>query len=304
MVIEKSDYIWMDGEYIPWDEAKVHVLSHALHYGTGVFEGIRAYWNGDNLLVFRLKDHIERFLNSAKIYWMDLTYGLDELVNVTLELIRKNRLKEGCYIRPISFRGVGEFGLNLLRSPVQCAIAAFPLGSYLKEGGAKACTSSWRRIPDDSIPSTAKTCGAYVTSALAKAEASMKGFDEAVMLDSKGFLAEGSGENIFIVKDKTLQTPPVSTSIIQGITRKTVIKIARDQNIEFIERAILKSELYICDEAFFTGTAAEITPILKVDDRVIGEGSEGEITSTLKDIFSKAVLGKIESYRNWVTPVY
>lgn len=304
MPIEKSEYIWMDGRFLPWDEAKIHVLSHALHYGTGVFEGIRAYWNGENLLVFRLEDHLRRFLNSAKIYWMDLPYSLKDLTEVTLNLLRKNRLRTGSYIRPIAFRGLGEFGLNLLGSPVQCAIAAFPLGAYLKGEGVKVCTSSWRRIPDDSMPSTAKTCGAYVTSTLAKAEALMRGYDEAILLDGRGFLSEGSGENIFLVIDGVLHTPPVSASILQGITRKTVIEIAEDEGLKVVERAILRSELYACEEAFFTGTAAEITPILEVDDRVIGDGSVGKITSTLRNVLSNAALGKMDRYKKWVTPVY
>ncbi|MEM2122589.1 MAG: aminotransferase class IV, partial [Candidatus Bathyarchaeia archaeon] len=198
MPIEKSKYIWMDGEFIPWDEAKIHVLSHALHYGTGVFEGIRAYWNGENLLVFRLEDHIRRFQNSMKIHLMSLPYSSGDLIEVVLNLLRRNRLKTSSYIRPIAFRGLGEFGLNPLGSPVQCAIAAFPLGAYLSEGGVRVCTSTWRRASDEAMPSTAKTSGGYVTSVLAKAEASMRGFDEAILLDSRGFLSEGSGENIFL----------------------------------------------------------------------------------------------------------
>ncbi|MBS7644687.1 MAG: branched-chain amino acid transaminase [Candidatus Bathyarchaeia archaeon] len=304
MPIEKSDYIWMDGEFVPWDEAKIHVLSHALHYGTGVFEGIRAYWNGSNLLVFRLKDHIQRFINSMKIHWMSLPYGPEDLVEITLTLLRKNRLKTSSYIRPIAFRGLGEFGLNPMGSPVQCAIAAFPLGAYLKEGGVRVCTSVWRRVPDESMPSTAKTCGAYVTSTLAKAEALMRGFDEAILLDSRGFLSEGSGENLFLVIDGMIHTPSVASSILQGITRKTVIEIAKDEGFQVIERDILKSELYTCEEAFFTGTAAEITPILEADNRIIGGGSIGKVTLILRDILSKAALGKIERYKKWTTPVY
>jgi branched-chain amino acid aminotransferase len=303
MPIEKSEYIWMDGEFIRWDKAKVHVLTHALHYGTGVFEGIRAYWNGNNLLIFRLEDHIQRLINSAKVYWMDLPYNANGFKDIILELCRKNQLKTGSYIRPIVFRGLGEFGLNLLDSPVQCVIAAFPLGAYLKEGGVKVCTSSWRRIPDDSIPSTSKTCGAYVTSSLAKAEANMRGFDEAILLDDKGFLAEGSGENIFLIKEGILHTPPISNSILQGITRKSVIEIAIDQQFMVKEQSLLKSELFVSDEAFFTGTAAEITPILEVDNRKIGNGSEGKITLTLKKILSDAVLGKISKYKSWITTV-
>ncbi|MGC8849539.1 MAG: branched-chain amino acid transaminase [Candidatus Bathyarchaeia archaeon] len=304
MPIEKSDYIWMDGEFVAWDEAKIHVLSHALHYGTGVFEGIRAYWNGSNLLVFRLRDHIQRFINSMKIHWMNLPYGPEDLIEVILTLLKKNRLKTSSYIRPIAFRGLGEFGLNPMGSPVQCAIAAFPLGAYLKEKGVRVCTSVWRRIPDESMPSTAKTCGAYVTSTLAKGEALMRGFDEAILLDSRGFLSEGSGENIFLVIDGVIHTPSVSSSILQGITRKTVIEIAKDEGFQVIERDILRSELYACEEAFFTGTAAEITPILEADNRVIGDGSTGKVTSILRDILSKAALGKIGRYRKWTTPVY
>jgi branched-chain amino acid aminotransferase len=304
MPIEKTDYIWMDGEFVPWDEAKIHVLSHALHYGTGVFEGIRAYWDGENLLVFRLEDHVRRFLNSLKIHLMSLPYSSKELIETILTLLKKNRLRTSSYIRPIAFRGLGEFGLNPFGSPVQCAIAAFPLGAYLKGEGVRVCTSTWRRIPDESMPSTAKTCGAYVTSTLAKAEASMRGFDEAILLDSRGFLSEGSGENIFLVIDGVIYTTPIYASILQGITRKTVIEIAEDEGFKVVERDILKSELYTCEEAFFTGTAAEITPILEVDNRTVGDGSIGRITSILREILSKAVLGKIEKYKRWVTPVY
>jgi branched-chain amino acid aminotransferase len=304
MDLIKTKYIWVDGKFVLWDDAKVHILSHALHYGTGIFEGIRAYWTGENLFVFRLKEHINRFMLSAKIYLMDLPYQLNDLVAIILQILRKNELKTDSYIRPIAFRGLGEFGLNFLGSPVHCAIAAFPLGAYLTKGGVKICTSSWRRIPDDSIPSTAKTCGAYVSSSLAKAEAIMRGFDEAVCLDSRGFLAEGSGENIFIVKDNYLYTPPVSASILQGITRKSVIEIAESLNIAIIERDILKSELYICDEAFFTGTAAEVTPILEADSRIIGNGKEGDLTKQISRQLSQATLGKIENYKDWITLVY
>lgn len=304
MKIRPVDYVWMDGKFVRWEEAKVHVMSHALHYGTGVFEGIRAYPSNGNLYVFRLEDHLRRLENSAKIYMMDLGYSVNELSEAALELLRRNGLKEHCYIRPIAFRGLGEFGLNPLGSPVQVAICAFPIGAYLKKTGVSVCTASWRRIPDASIPSMAKACGAYLNSVLAKLEAVQNGYDEAILMDINGYLAEGAGENIFLVKEGIIYTPPPSSSILEGITRASIIKMASDLGYRVVERPLLKSELYACDEAFFTGTAAEITPILKVDNRVIGDGKIGKVTNELKELFSKVVAGEKPEYRHWLTQVY
>jgi len=304
MIIEKVEYVWMDGRYVAWDEARVHVMTHALHYGTGVFEGVRGYAVGDNLYVFRLEDHLKRLYDSAKVYFMDIPYAQSELKDSIINLLKKNRLKSNCYIRPIVYRGFGEFGLNPLGSPVNCAVIAFPIGSYLKETGVRVRTSSWRRTPDECLPSAAKTCGAYVNSVLAKVEAVKSGYDEAILLDGNGYLAEGTGENIFIVKDHGIYTPPLSSSILEGVTRRTVINLAEDEGYRVLEVPLLKSELYRCDEAFFTGTAAEITPILQVDDRKVGDGSVGEVTSRLQRLFKDVVAGKVRRYRRWLTKVY
>ncbi len=302
--IEKVEFIWMDGKFVKWDEANIHILSHCIHYGTGVFEGIRGYAMGDNLSIFRLKEHIQRLYNSAKIYMMNVPYSVEEFSNIVIQLIQKNKIRKNCYVRPIVFRGLGEFGLNPFGSPTQYAIITFPLGAYLKEGGVRVCTSTWKRIPDDSMPSCAKTSGAYVNSILAKMEAVKKGYDEAILLDSKGYLSEGSGENLFLVRNGRIYTPPLSSSILDGITRRSVLDIATDHKIPITEIGLLKSELYICSEAFFTGTAAEITPILEIDDRPIGNGKAGPFAKLFREKFTKIIEGKDKKYRKWLTPVY
>ena len=304
MQIKPVDFIWMDGKFVKWNEAHVHIMTHCLHYGTGVFEGIRAYPTHGNLSVFRLRDHYQRLLNSAKIYMMDVGYSLDQLCNATLELLRKNELREPSYIRPIVFRGLGEFGLNPLGSPVQVAICTFPTTPYLDKGGVKVCTASWRRIPDVSLPSSAKACGSYINSCLAKMEAVLNGFDEAILLDVAGSLGEGSGENIFMIKNGKIFTPPISTSILEGITRASAIQIARDQGYDVSEQNIAKSQLYTCDELFFTGTAAEITPVLEVDRRKIGDGKIGPVTNRIKEAYAEIVSGNSSKYKSWLTEVY
>lgn len=302
-VLRKAPWIWVDGELKPWDEAKIHILTHALHYGTGVFEGIRAYADGDKLYVFRLKDHIKRLFESAKIYFLDIPYSLDDLYQATVKLLKANGLVEDCYIRPIAFRGYGYIGLNPLNSPIHVAIAAFPFGKYLASRGVRCCTSSWRRIPSYALPPQAKACGNYINSVLAKVEALKAGYDEAVMLDDKGYVSEGSGENIFIVRNGVIYTPPVYSDILEGITRASVIEMACRLGYRVVERPIARTELYICDEAFFTGTAAEVTPILSVDDRTIGTGEEGPITNRIRRLFENIVRGKIKEYRKWLTEV-
>ena len=304
MPIKPVDFVWMDGKFVKWDEAKVHVMTHCLQYGTGVFEGIRAYPTHGNLSVFRLKEHFQRLSNSAKIYMMDVGYSPDQLCDITVELLRKNKMRHTSYIRPIVFRGFGEFGLNPLGSPVQIAICTFPIGAYLDKGGVRVCTSSWRRIPDVSLPSSAKSCGAYINSCLAKIEATLNGFDEAILLDINGIIGEGSGENLFMVRDGKIFTPPVSTSILEGITRASTIQIARDQGYDVSEQNIAKSQLYICDELFFTGTAAELTPVLEIDKRKIGDGKIGPVTSKLKKTFTEIVSGNSTKHSSWLTQVY
>jgi branched-chain amino acid aminotransferase len=235
---------------------------------------------------------------------METSFTQDESAQTIIQLIKKNQIKSKCYVRPIIFRGVGEFGLNPFGSPVQYAIIAFPLGAYLEEKGVRVCTSSWRRTPDDSIPSFAKTSGAYVNSVLAKLEAIKNGYDEAILLDSKGYLSEGSGENIFLLRDGRIYTPSLSSSILEGITRRSVLDIASNEGISITETKMLKSELYVCDEAFFTGTAAEVTPIIEIDNRPIADGKPGPYTKLFKEKFTKIIQGKDEKYKNWLTLVY
>ncbi len=303
MSISEAKYIWMDGALIEWSEAKVHIMTHALHYGTAVFEGIRGYWDKGVLKLFRLKDHITRLFNSAKIFHMNIPYTQAQIEEAIVETVKANSIRDNCYIRPIVYRGYGVIGLNPLKAPVKVAIAAFPFGKYLEEKGVKCCVSSWRRIAIDSQPPAAKICGNYVNSCLAKIEAVLNGFDEAIFLDSHGYVCEGTGENIFIVKNGVISTPPTVSGILEGITRDTVIRLAEDLGFKIQERLIARSELYTCDEAFFTGTAAEITPIVSIDNRVVGDGSPGPITRKIRDQYFKVVLGNISKYRDWISEV-
>ncbi|MEM2887075.1 MAG: branched-chain amino acid transaminase [Candidatus Bathyarchaeia archaeon] len=301
--LKETNWIWVDGTFKPWSEAKVHILTHALHYGTGVFEGIRAYASNGKMYIFRLKEHIDRLFRSAKIYFMDIPYAVEELCSVVVELIKINEIREDCYIRPIVFRGYGYIGLNPLNNPIHIAIAVFPFGKYLSTKGVRCCVSSWRRIPGYSLPPQAKACGNYINSVLAKIEALRAGYDEAILLDDKGYVSEGSGENIFIVKDEKLYTPPVYSDILEGITRASVIDIASNLGYTVYERPIARVELYTCDEAFFTGTAAEVTPILEVDGRRIGDGNEGPITRSIRRVFEEIVRGRLPGYESWLTEV-
>jgi branched-chain amino acid aminotransferase len=301
MPVPKARYIWMNGKFLEWDEAKIHVLTHALHYGSGVFEGIRAYSTKKGTAVFRLTDHIKRFFKSAKIYLMDIPYPLDELVETTKELIRKNEL-ESCYIRPIAFRGYGEMGLFPLKCPIDVAIAAWTWGAYLGEEGIKngirVKISSFRRIDPNTLPPAAKATGQYINSILAKVEAVTDGYDEAILLDTRGVVSEGSGENIFIVKDGKLITPTTSASILEGITRHSILTLAHEMGIEVVERDIVRSDLYWADEAFFTGTAAEVVPIREVDNRPIGK--PGPITRKLQEAFYAIIRGEDSSHEEWL----
>jgi branched-chain amino acid aminotransferase len=305
MSVQKVDYIWMDGEIVRWDEAKVHVMTHCLHYGSGVFEGIRGYSSGSNLYVFRLVDHITRLFDSAKLYFMDIKWSRQELIDATVELIKKNKIRETCYIRPLVYRGYGVFGLNALMAPVQTAIVAFPFGKYIEaDAGARCCISSWRRISTDALPPESKACGNYINSVLAKVEAVKNGFDEAIFLDNQGFVSEGSGENLFIVKNGVVYTPPNYASILIGITRDSVIQLCKEMNLEIVERPITRTELYYSDEVFFSGTAAEITPVIEIDHYTIGEGNIGKITQQLMKRFNKIVKAMDETHMDWLTAVY
>jgi branched-chain amino acid aminotransferase len=301
MPLDKTDKIWMDGELVDWDQAQVHVLTHTLHYGSGVFEGIRAYPTKRGPAVFRLTDHIKRLHDSAHLFMMDLPYSVEELVEATKATIRANDV-ESCYIRPLAYLGYGEMGLNPLPCPVQVSIAVWPWGTYLGEEGLKngvrMKVSSWRRIDPNVNPVAAKGTGIYVNSSLAKVEALQSGYDEAILLNSHGFVAECTGENLFVVKNGKLVTPPLSSGALEGITRDSVITIARDLGIEVREDNLLRSDLYLADEAFLTGTAAEIVPMRSVDDREIGP--PGEITRKIQEIYFATVKGEEDRYKDWL----
>lgn len=301
MPIQEVDKIWMNGELVDWKEAKIHVLTHALHYGSAVFEGIRCYKTADGPAVFRLKEHINRLFDSAKIYFMELPYSPEELRTATKEMIKANGLEE-CYIRPIAFRGYGEMGLSPLQNPIDVAIAAWPWGTYLGEEGLKngirAKISTFQRISPNILPPMAKATGQYLNSIMAKIEVASMGFDEAILLDYRGFVSEGPGENIFIVKDGIIYTPPLHASILKGITRDSIMKIANDMGRRVVETDITRASLYLADEAFFTGTAAELTPIREIDGHDIGK--PGEITEKIQDKFFEITRGKDKNYKEWL----
>jgi branched-chain amino acid aminotransferase len=300
----KLKYIWFNGRMVECEEARVHVLTHALHYGTGVFEGIRGYWNGSNLHMFRLRDHIVRLVNSAKLVGFNIGYTVEQLVDATIEVIRANGFREDVYIRPIAFVGEGGISLDIMGMPVEIAIAAFPFGKYLKAEGVRVKVVSWRRVPSFSMPVMAKASGIYLNSVIALREARLEGYDEAILLDWRGYVAEGSGENVFIVRRGVIATPSTTASILEGITRDTVIRIARDEGYMVEERDITREELLTAEEVFFTGTAAEITPVLEVDGRPVGEGKPGPIIMKLKERYQRIVMGLEERYKHWLTPVY
>lgn len=301
--MEKTEKIWMDGKLVAWDEAKVHVLTHTLHYGLGVFEGIRCYSTAKGPAIFRLEEHVKRLLTSAHIFLMQVPYSAEQVKDAVIETVRANGLKE-CYIRPIAFIGYGPLGLYPKDNPVSLAIAAWPWGAYLGEEGLekgiRIKVSSFIRNHVNANMSRAKVCGYYVNSQLAKKEAISCGYDEALLLDEDGYVSEGSGENIFMVRDGVLKTTPL-TSILEGITRNSVLDIARDEGIAVREERFTRDELYIADEAFFTGTAAEITPIREVDGRRVGQGRPGPVTKKIQGVFFDTVKGKNGKYGSWLT---
>ena len=299
-----ADLIWANGELVPWEDAKVHVLTHALHYGTGVFEGIRAYETDRGTAIFRHRDHLERLHKSAELYYMEIPYSLDELREATHDLIAQNGLKT-CYIRPLVVRGAGPMGLFPLDNPVEVYIAVWEWGAYLgeegKRNGVRARVSSYRRISPDSLIPQSKACGQYLNSVLAKIESHKAGYDEAIMLDQKGVVCEGTGENVFVIRDGLISTPPPSASILDGINRKSVIEIARDLGYTVVERDVARAELALADELFLTGTAAELTPVREIDD--IELGPPGEITRQIQRVFDDALHGRAERYREWLDVV-
>ncbi len=297
MPVPEVSKIWMDGEMVDWQDAKIHILTPTLHYGWGVFEGVRAYPTERGPAVFQHRAHMERLHRSARILQMDVPYSVDELMDATRELIRINELPS-CYIRPLVYLGYGEMGLNPLPSKVSVSIAVWSWGTYLGDeglaNGVRAKISSWQRIGANMIPTGAKAAGVYINSSLAKVEALKAGYDEAVLLNEHGRVAEGSGENIFVVRDAVLMTPPLSEGVLQGITRDTVITFAKDLDIPFVETPLLRQDLYTADEAFYTGTAAEVVPMRSVDEREIG--APGPITKQLQDLFFNVVKGKEPRY--------
>ena len=303
--MERTEQIWLDGKFVPWGAANVHVLTHTLHYGLGVFEGVRCYAGTGGSGIFRLAEHTERLFASAHILGMEIPFSRDEINAACVETVRRNRL-ESCYIRPLVFLGDGEMGLSAVHNPVRVTIVVWPWGSYLGDAGVRdgirVKTSSFQRFTVNSLMSKAKVCGHYVNSILASVEARRSGYDEALMLDTDGFVAECSGENIFIVKGGRVKTSPL-TSVLPGITRDTVMTLLDDQGIGCREDRFSRDEVYIADEAFLTGTAAEITPIRELDDRRIGNGRPGPVTQTLQASYAKIVRGEEPRYRHWFAPV-
>ena len=301
MPITESKKIWMDGQFVDWHDAKIHVLTHSLHYGCGVFEGIRAYATSQGPGIFRLTDHIVRLFNSAKIFFIDVPFSVDDLIEATKETVRVNEL-ESCYIRPIVYLGYGEMGLNTLPCPVNVSIAVWPWGAYLgDEGlqhGVRMKISSWQRHDPNAMPPAAKGTGMYINSSMAKIEALKAGYDEAILLSPQGYVSECTGENLFVVRNGKIVTPPLSAGALEGITQNSVMTIARDHGYDVEIGNILRSDLYTADEAFLTGTAAEVVPIRSVDDRELGE--PGPITRQIQETYNATVRGQVDRYKDWV----
>ncbi|MEW6213979.1 MAG: branched-chain amino acid transaminase [Nitrospirota bacterium] len=304
-MILKTKKIWMDGKLVDWDNATVHILTHTLHYGLGVFEGIRCYETRKGAAIFRLDEHIERLFNSAHIFLIDIPYSKEEIKDAIISTVRVNKIKE-CYIRPLVYIGYGAMGLYPEGNPINVSIAVWPWGAYLGDKGLKdgirVKTSSFIRNHVNANMARGKVCGYYVNSQLAKKEAISCGYDEALLLDTEGYVSEGSGENIFIARNGILKTTPL-TSILEGITRNSIIELANDEGIGVLEEKFTRDELYIADEAFFTGTAAEVTPIREVDGRTIGNGMPGKITKKFQSLFFDIVRGRNKKYESWLTRV-
>jgi branched-chain amino acid aminotransferase len=305
MPIPATQFIWFNGKLVPWEKATVHVLSHALHYGSSVFEGVRAYETPQGVAVFRLRDHTRRLMDSAKIYRINVPFSAEQINAACREVVAANALKRGAYIRPVVFRGYGEIGVTPKNDPpTEVAIAAWEWGGYLGadsvEAGVDACITSWQRVAPNTIPALAKAGGNYLSSQLIGMEARRLGFAEGIGLSSDGTLSEGSGENLFLVKDGVLLTPGLSHSVLSGLTRDSVMRLARERGLEVREAALPREMLYICDEAFFTGTAVEITPIRSVDRLPIGNGKRGPVTETLQNAFFGLFSGKTPDKWGWL----
>ena len=304
-MVNISKYIWFDGKLLTHDKAKVPVTSHAIHYGTSIFEGIRAYWNTGNLFIFRLDDHIKRFRNSGKYYNISLRFSDKEIKKAIIDLCRKNKIKKSCYIRPFYF--VGKYGINLhvtKKAPTHVAIFSFPFGDLFNKNGITACISVWRKFSDESTPTQAKMGGNYLNSILATQDAKKRGYDEAILLDKNGNVSEAPGENIFIIKKNTLITPPLSSSALDGITRKSILKFSKDLNLKTKVKNISVKELKSADEVFLSGTAAEVPPVIKLEKMKIGTGKIGPVTQVVMEKYSDIVMNSNKMYSKWITPVY
>lgn len=298
-------FVWFDGRFLRDGEANVSVMTHAIHYGTSVFEGLRGYWNSRNLNIFRLDDHVRRFRNSGRVYSISLRYTNRQIADAITGLCRKNNTRESCYIRPFYF--VGRYGINLHvteKSPTHAAVVMFPFGDLFNKNGIRAGISSWRRIHDTSTPPLAKMGGNYLNSILATQESKRNGYDEAILLDQLGNISEAPGENIFMVRDEKIITPPNSSSALEGITKESVMQIATDMGYKVVEREIPRTEIYFSDEVFLTGTAAEITPVISIDGKDVGDGKVGRITGKIRRTYSDITMGRNKKYSGWITPVY
>ena len=304
MAIQKTDKIWHNGTLIPWDDANIHVMSHVVHYGSSVFEGVRCYAPASGPAIFRAQEHAQRLIDSAKVYRIDVDFTRDEIVKAMCDVVAHNGVWP-CYIRPVVLRGYGEVGVNPFNSPTEVYVVNYPWGKYLtsEESGCDVCVSSWTRLAPNTLPAMAKSGANYMNSQLIKMEAIVNGYSEGIALDANGFVSEGSGENVFIVRNGVLQTAPLGNSVLPGITRDSVLQIARDLNIPIIEQMIPREMLYISDEAFFTGTAAEVTPIRSVDKIKIGKGTMGPITKAPQREFYAVVRGEKADRHQWLTAV-
>jgi branched-chain amino acid aminotransferase len=303
MPLEPTANIWHNGDLIPWEKANIHVMSHVVHYGSSVFEGIRCYKQKESAGIFRLSEHMKRLIDSAKIYRMDLPYSLEQLNAAVIETVEANGVAP-CYIRPVAFRGYGEIGVNPTNSPIELYIANFPWGKYVPgNAGADVCISSWNRLAPNTMPSLAKAGANYMNSQLIRMEAGVNGYSEGIALDTNGYLSEGSGENLFLVRGGTLYTSPLANSVLNGITRDSILTLARQMGIPIVEQALPREMIYICDEAFFTGTAVEVTHLRSVDRIMIGDGTMGPISTALHKAFFDIVNGLAPDRYNWLTPV-
>jgi branched-chain amino acid aminotransferase len=304
MAFDESGKIWFNGKIVDWKDANLHVLSHVVHYGSSVFEGIRCYNTKRGPAIFRLREHVQRLINSGKIYRMDIPYSVEEICQAIIDTVKINGLKQ-CYIRPVAFRGYGELGVYPLNCPVETVIAAWPWGKYLGEEaiekGVEVGVSSWRRMAPDTMPNMAKAGSNYMNSQLAKMESITNGYDEGIMLDYQGMVSEGSGENIFVVLEGVIYTPPISSSLLSGLTRYAIITLAGEMGLEIRQEPIPREMLYISDEVFLTGTAAEVTPVRSVDKIIVGPGCRGEITRKIQDAFFAVVNGENKTYHKWLT---